>query len=726
MKLGLSHITISPSSLQRLFQGVIRAQNIDSDVAQKIIRWISEQDTLSDHVQLELKAWEDKSYANFAGEACLRDVIRLVIGVAYLQGSSKNTSKPQLTLDPDLAWSLIKGALDNSVCKGQCFRGPQGFLAIHLCSLILEGGKTDELYRLHVWMPNDQRANTDFSVHSHQAFGQSWILAGEGEDIVYHVEAADELTATHCRYEVTQDFIVDQDGERRRVSSTLHNTGGLVKAAIATRNNHTRDMTYTMPAGSFHKSEVGAGKLHATLFMFDSQRGWKEDATVLGPMYADKHQNARIQTTFQPKDLKAAIEEAQEWEGVMLQAEIHAGRAEWEDALERIDYALRLCGNYSTLRTAPMYEALALVRLGSTYRRFGRYDKAREYMTKARKKMPESKHMVWLLGELGVVYRHNNSLAEAKLVLQEQYEAANRQDLPVEACRAIGNLGMVNYQLYQINHDEALLMHAIDQCTERVKTAEMVGNLTWALVGYSRLALCHIACGKPEEALLVAKKGLEASKASPDPTAVAFTRFFLGKAFLSNRQKEEALTQFDPVDPCTPAMAFCKEASEEHLDYLQQLIDNGADLDRVDEDGYSALDYALFGRHVGTQELIISGLQRQLGLVEAASRLMQSRAREGYRAIFQESFRPVLRQMDSKNGSTLQCMREVYARNLMGDPQRHEIFDELRSISYTDFCKAGRLPPFTDGLAQAQPCSDELNTPERHPTAPFLIFMSYR
>lgn len=63
-------------------------------------------------------------------------------------------------------------------------RSAQGFLAVPLCSLI-HAGNIQELFRIHVWLPDGQRGHPDLAVHSHQAFAHSWILAGQAKDRAY-------------------------------------------------------------------------------------------------------------------------------------------------------------------------------------------------------------------------------------------------------------------------------------------------------------------------------------------------------------------------------------------------------------------------------------------------------------------------------------------------------------------------------------------------------------
>src|ERR1700744_1154403 len=81
---------------------------------------------------------------------------------------------------------------------------------------------------------------------------------------------------------------------------------------------------------------------------------------------------------------------------------------------------------------------------------------------------------VEISGELGVVYRSMNRLVDAKRVFEIQYNTAKQLSYERAMCRAVGNLGMVSYQLFQENKDYALLDLAFDQLAERVKIARRI------------------------------------------------------------------------------------------------------------------------------------------------------------------------------------------------------------------------------------------------------------
>ncbi|EFQ34375.1 uncharacterized protein GLRG_09519 [Colletotrichum graminicola M1.001] len=191
-------------------------------------------------------------------------------------------------------------------------RSAQGFLSVALCSLVKDG-RIDELFRLHVWLPDGKRGNPDFKLHSHQPFAQSWILAGEGEDHTWEVEPVEDPTeATHAGYVLAWDDGKGQNStyKTHQSSSTVRNTGSLFRAMETQSEVHCRDSTYTVPAAAFHTSEVAADALHATLFFFDSHRGFVKDAGVLGPKHGDAFTQLRDPAGISPRELVEAVETA--------------------------------------------------------------------------------------------------------------------------------------------------------------------------------------------------------------------------------------------------------------------------------------------------------------------------------------------------------------------------------------------------------------------------------
>ncbi|RAQ52672.1 hypothetical protein AFGD_004895 [Aspergillus flavus] len=741
---------LTSSVLLRVLKGVAAATLLDESSYERLVQCFARGDRVAEGANshtgndvahgLPVGDWlamvSDISCEDKEKQLMLQHLAELVLAIALLRESGRRTQNPSLAAvsDADLAivWSMIRGALLSDLFPDsniRASRSAQGFLSVPLCSIV-QNGNIEELFRLHVWLPDGQRGTPDFAVHSHQPFGQSWILAGAGVDHSFDVHpTTDGTAATHAEYKlVWQDAKgTDKTYKTHQISSTIENTGNLVQVTAKGSKLHVRNMSYSIPAAAFHYTEVAPDTLHATLFFFDASRGFVKDAPVLGPKDLDSSTQQRDPGGVTPAVLATMVDAVRSWETLMEEGDQHAQRAEWEHALRSFSHALSLCGPAGNLPASGNYRHIVLGKLGYTNRRFGRYEKAEEYLQSALDGLGSTSFHVELRGEMGVVYRHMNRLDDAKREFEIQYNMAVELNLEYAMCRSIGNLAMVNYQL-----SRDLLPLAIDQLKERVRLArsiraspgsgEKAQATIWETVGLSRLSLCYTACGFANDAIATSLESMKVALSTKDPTVVAMSRLFYGRALYLNGQREEALQQFNPTGTCTPAMALCKEPSDEHLGYLRELVEAGADMDLIDEQGYSALDYAVFCGDMKTEEVVLDGLRRQFGK-QANDKLLQrqreARVRKCYRELFQESLRPVL--LESRNEvSQLQHLRRVYAASLVADEEKIKIFDGLKFVWYRDFLRNGRLPRSNHGLTQNYRDIEPECAPE------YIVFISYR
>jgi tetratricopeptide (TPR) repeat protein len=431
------------------------------------------------------------------------------------------------------------------------------------------------------------------------------------------------------------------------------------------------------------------------------------------------------------------------WEIFMTQGKQHIARAELEYALRAFNSALNLCASIENFPDAIGHQHLALSMLGYTNRLFGRYEQARDILERVLAEMGPSLERVSISGELGMVYRHMDRIEDAKRAFKVQYETAKHLQFERAMCRAVGNMGMVNYQLsLRKDHDEALLKLAITQLTERVQIARHIKGVdvpssradpstktrrikqatAWEIIGLARLSLCYTANGNAREAITSALEALNLAHDLEDSTVLALSLFFYGRALMRDGQRERALEQFNPSKACTPAIALCKEPSKEHRQYLRELVEAGADMDLVDEHGYTALDYAVFAGDAVAEEIVLGGL-RQGVYREAenklAERRTEARLRKGYRELFQEKLLPVLL---GGGDDRIHILRRVYADALAEDENKSRMFDGLNFITYSDFCCFGKLPRSSDGLVQRFMA----DTTQPYNTVEFIVFFSYR
>ncbi|KAI2778873.1 hypothetical protein F4815DRAFT_476123 [Daldinia loculata] len=740
---------VSSISLLRILQGVAVATKSPEDIPHRIIHSVcpTAADNHEDGVALSFGDWRTAIETKIPDEDT-RQVANIGLAIAYLRelytGKEGDARKAVSEADIVLIWELIRSALTSKFLTRQlctASRSAQGFISVALCSLI-KNGNIDELFRLHVWLPDGYRGNHDVSIHSHQAFAQSWILAGEGIDHSYKVEHVKDLeTATHSEYALawSDGKNLGTNYKTNQAFSTITNTKKLVRVIPLETNVHGRGISYTIPAAQYHRSEIAADRFHATLFVFDSRRGFVQDAGVLGPKDGDSFTQLRDPAGVTPEALALTVDAVRSWEIFMRQGQKHIHNAEWEHALRAFSNALSLCDNGDNFPNKAYHTREVLYKIGRVNRCLGRYEIARDALEKVITDMEVNVLRVDCVGELGVVYRHLNNLTDAMRMFEMQYHTARQLGLEAEACRAVGNLGMVNYQISQRDHDDKTLDLAIVQLQERVQLARniqqslsakgkskessaMKNGKNWEIIGLSRLSLCLSARNSLEEAVKTAQQALVLVTGFGDPTVVALTRFFYGHALRLSGRLEEAMEQFNTCTGCTPAIALCKEPSEEQLGYLKELVDAGVDLEIIDEQGYTALDYAVFCGNDKFKEVVINGLQRGASTYEIEAWLMGARLRKGYRKLFQEVLRPILITR-RHNDDCMQKLRSAYAGSLRADEEARAMFSGFSFVPYSAFCSLGRLPKHTDGLVKE--FTDESGSKE-YKNPDFVIFFSYR
>ena len=760
---GQQHL-IPREVLLRILKGVGVATKMPADDMEGLLQWFSTYGLRTsqypaglDFVSIDdtanaltLHEWLDAVKNDLPGDQIkFKNLADLALGLAFLREMSRRSQSIN-SAELEVIWRLIYGTLTSTSLNKVTFsaaRSAQGFLAVPLCSL-LQDGNISELFRFHVWLPDGQRGNPEFAIHSHQPFAQSWILAGEAKDHWFMVEPAEALrTATHAEYELSWS---DGRGhgtkyQTHQTESVIKNTGRLVRSVPLQSSSHSRDMTYTIPSGTYHTTEVPISELHATLFYFDAHRGFRQDAPIIGPKHAEFNRQIRDAAGINPAELARLVDAVRSWEIALQSGQQHAQVAEWEFALRDFNTALHLCESVENFPNAEKCKHIVLSELGHTNRAFGRYGKARDILEGALADMGSSAspQRVEICGELGVVYRHMDRFIEAKQAFEDQLHTAKQLKDEPGICRALGNLGMVNYQLSQQTDDRGLLQLAMQQLHERVESARRIKRditittsdpnvqahwsryaSTREVIGLARLSLCFTALGDSESAIEAAAESLAVAMTLLDKTVIAMSRFFYGRALLLSGERQLALNEFNPQGTCTPTMALCKEPSHEHRQYLKELVDAGADMSLSDENGYTALDFAVFNGDTAAVEIVIEGLRRsqKLGIEDTINQQQrEAKLRKGYRELFQDKLRPVL----SVGGAN--CMprlRSLYTDALSADQDKSALFDRLKFVRYRDFQAFGKFPRYSDGLTQESSSKALGDHPEEG--ADFLIFFSYR
>ncbi|KAF7193073.1 hypothetical protein HII31_05634 [Pseudocercospora fuligena] len=431
----------------------------------------------------------------------------------------------------------------------------------------------------------------------------------------------------------------------------------------------------------------------------------------------------------------ASIATAADLESLIAHGKKQAQHGQWEEALRTYDSAQKYF-------TGPADERRAVASRGIAYanRCLGRYDDALQTLEELLSSLaPEDRLRLNIYGDIGILHRLMSHLEGAGDAFQKQHDLATRLDAEQQICRSVGNLGVVSYQLWQCSGEETLLTTATCQLEERVSRARALkdvyrgdiskhGKIDYAstleAVGLARLSLCLSARGDQASAVTTAQASCYLTKEIQDPSVEAISRFFYGLALRRQGQITEALHQFNLPRSCSPAVAFCKEPSKENHEFLQELLEAGANMETPDNHGYLALDYAVYNKDEKSQEIVLESIRRRLLQVnhsnvetELAQKLQEARLRKVYREIFQERMRPTL--LAGKDDAVHQ-VRLTYAEALKTTDHASGAFDGFKFVKYADFVAFGRFPRSNDGLTQ------QFSPTTAPTTRQHVVFISYR
>ena len=215
--------------------------------------------------------------------------------------------------------------------------------------------------------------------------------------------------------------------------------------------------------------------------------------------------------------------------------------ADWEHVDRELDCIWVIC-NRPNFPNAASHRQRCRCEQAKVARRQGRYDVAEAHLHEALYlRNDRDIQRADVLGELSTVYMQRHLFKEAKDFLQQQYGLAQEllsSETPeklalsaeLQMCRAVGNLGMVNYHLAIDDErpNKDLLKEAIAQLWKRISSAtglqeKLLGTSqyetvrTWEALGRDRLTLCYAADGDLEEAVRCGETSQAIVEACPIP-----------------------------------------------------------------------------------------------------------------------------------------------------------------------------------------------------------------
>lgn len=106
--------------------------------------------------------------------------------------------------------------------------------------------------------------------------------------------------------------------------------------------------------------------------------------------------------------------------------------------------------------------------------------------------------------------------------------------------------------------------------------------ITWETIGPSRFSLYYAARENTKQADQPAYEALKQVRTFEDVNVVVKGRFFHGRVLLLDGQQDVAMQQFNSHNESTPSLALCIKPSDEHRQYLRELIGAGADMSLLD------------------------------------------------------------------------------------------------------------------------------------------------
>lgn len=335
---ALRNSSISEATLKRTLQGVVSASEASENSAAVASDLLSSLDLSIEGERADcllsdlLERIPHSSSGREQHDESLY-LIKLTLAIAFMRHRSRNAPAvdSMTAQELELAWLVIQNALQSPLyANKRAVRSHQGFLSVPLCDLNNPDGTNEELWRVHLWLPNRPQPDERFFIHSHKSWAQSWILCGEGTDGQYEVEPVKRQDeATHAIFELADQKVITHRDRRAKI----RNTERFVNVRRPNLRPHTRDMSYVVPAETFHTSQIPLSTAHATVFLFDATRGYSARGGVsLGPKDVPELDQDRDPGNISAKFVASVIEAVRSWE-VSLEAGLSLSRSgRWSEA----------------------------------------------------------------------------------------------------------------------------------------------------------------------------------------------------------------------------------------------------------------------------------------------------------------------------------------------------------------------------------------------------------
>lgn len=259
------------------------------------------QEDLFDVMQLE-------KLAESTSNIYLASVSKRILGILLIQESREE----DINLNLKNCWRFISESIrmipsENTISS----IGSQGFLSIPLFKFMNKMSMF-EFIRLHIWDKSlekhiDQKASTNFSIHTHSFHAHSWIITGKIINDRYIVTESKETTP-HIRFTINYNKTLSRINQH---TSTASNDNIYVVPNQISHEVYMSGGSYQIKAANYHNSGTeDRDGLSATFFCFTAKNGMVNTSYVVGPAEQQESEiNRRMH--IDPKYLLEKIEQKQ-------------------------------------------------------------------------------------------------------------------------------------------------------------------------------------------------------------------------------------------------------------------------------------------------------------------------------------------------------------------------------------------------------------------------------
>lgn len=238
----------------------------------------------------------------------LASVIKRILGILLIQESREKDINLNLTS----CWRYISESIRIIPSEDTISSiGSQGFLSIPLFKFMNDMSMF-EFIRLHIWDKSlekhiDQKASTNFSIHTHSFHAHSWIITGKIVNDRYIVTESKDTTP-YIRFTINYNKTLSKINQH---TSTASNDNIYIIPNQISHEVYMSGGSYQIKAANYHNSGTeDEDGLSATFFCFTAKNGMVDTSYVVGPAEQQESEiNRRMH--IDPKYLLEKIENKQ-------------------------------------------------------------------------------------------------------------------------------------------------------------------------------------------------------------------------------------------------------------------------------------------------------------------------------------------------------------------------------------------------------------------------------